>query len=112
MALMTASPAALSDAVPCDLACRGQDFVLRDGAAYYYFCHNLQIHGNAHLHEGEGGSGLRTVRGDMPRVRRIAWADRPAEDLAFSQDRWLSFDATPYPYGTHLGPWRIARIET
>jgi alpha-L-fucosidase len=107
-------PAALTDAVPTELVCRGQDFVLRSGPTLYYFCHNLQIHGNAHLHEGEGGSGLRSVRGAVGAVRSVRWADRPEEALAFSQDAakgWLTFDATPYPYGTHLAGWRIAVIE-
>ncbi|HAT11867.1 MAG TPA: alpha-L-fucosidase [Planctomycetes bacterium] len=107
-------PAALYDAVPSELICRGQDFALRDGSTWYYFCHNLPIHGNSHLLEGDSGAGLKAVSGALPAVRRIAWVDRPDEVLEFSQDQtkgWLTFQATPYPYGTHLAGWRIARID-
>lgn len=106
-------PAALRDAVPADLATRGQDFVLRDGTVWYYFCANLPIAGNGHLLSGESGAGLKTVGGRLPPVKRVAWVDEPG-DLAFSQDEaqgMLTFAATPFPYGRHLG-WRIARIET
>lgn len=107
-------PAALYDARPTDLVCRGQDFVLRDGPLFYYWCHNLPIHGNNHLLEGDSGAGLKTIAGALPAVKRIAWADQPEIDLAFTQDRakdWLTWQATPFPYGSQL-VWRIAVIET
>ncbi len=107
------SPEAVYDAEPTDLDCRNGDFVLRHGATFYYFCRNLPIQGNTHLHQGESGAGLRTVTGALPAVKRISWTDA-AGDLAFQQDiarGWLSFDATPFPYGSQL-VWRIARIET
>ena len=108
-------PAALYDALPSELVCRGQDFALRDGSTWYYFCHNLPIHGNSHLLEGDSGAGLKAITGPLPPIRRISWADRPDEALEFNQDQgkgWLNFLATPYPYGTHLAGWRIARIES
>ncbi len=121
-------PAAVYDADPTDLECRNGDFVLRDGSTYYYFCRNLPISGNTHLHAGESGVGLRTVQGALPRVTRITWADN-GERLLFSQqhlpqldppgDRGipaaateaLTFNATPFPYGSQL-IWRIAVIDT
>lgn len=104
-------PAALTTARPTAIACRGNDFVLQDGTTYYFFCHNIEIHGNEHLLRGDNGVGWHSLSGDLPEVTRIQWADQP-EDLQFHQhEGLLSIDATPYPYGKHLGV-RIAIIET
>lgn len=120
-------PDALTLARPTDLVCRGADGVVRLGSTYFYFAHDLEIHENAHLAHGEG-SGLRTVLGDLPPVRRITWMDT-GEDLAFTQTRvgaeapsgpgrqplgersLLAFHATPWPYG-HQRVVRVARIDS
>jgi alpha-L-fucosidase len=119
-------PEAVYEAEPTDLACRGQDFVLRRGSTYYYFAHHLEIHQNGHLHHGEG-SGLRTVQGELPTVRRVTWVDN-GEPLAFTQgaaaaalgipggqepgaQSLFAFRATANPYGAQYVV-RIARIET
>lgn len=103
---------ALYAAQPTELACRGRDFVLRDGADYFYVCHNVPIAGNRHLLRGEPGDGLQAIAGALPAVQRIAWLDAPEQELAFTQggDR-LVFQATPFPYGRQLVV-RIARIST
>jgi len=108
---MAHAPAAIYDAVPTELRCRGRDFVLRDGGTYYYFCHNVAIRGNGHLLRGEPGNGLQTIAGELPAVRSIRWMDRD-EELAFTQEgERCCFDATAFPYGSQLIV-RIARIET
>lgn len=122
----SACPEALTRARPTDLVCRGADAVVRDGSTYYYFAHDLEIHENAHLAHGEG-SGLRTVLGDLPPVRRITWTDT-GEELAFTQTTapasepsrpggqplaergLLAFHATRWPYG-HNRVVRVARID-
>ena len=119
-------PEVITAAEPTGLRCRGDDAVLRHGRTYYYLAHHLEIHENVHLHHGEG-SGLKTVLGDLPPVRRIAWVDT-GEELAFTQsaapaavpgsggqpcpaESLLAFRATRWPYG-HQKVVRIARIET
>lgn len=105
-------PEAIYDAEPTSLTCRGRDAVVKAGGTYYYFCHAVAIRGNGHLAGSERGDGLQTIAGDLPAVRRIAWADEPDTDLDFSQaDGHLVFDATPHPYGRQLVV-RIAVIET
>lgn len=120
-------PSALTSAVPTSLQCRGEDAVVRDGRVFYYFAHHLEINENMHLHQGEG-SGLRTVLGDLPQVRRITWVDN-GEELAFTQGSapavplerggrqalpprsMLAFHATRWPYGRNQVV-RIARFES
>lgn len=122
-------PEAVYDAAPTELACAGDDFVLRRGDVFFYFCHGLPIWHNMHLAgDATPGAGLKTILGALPPVRRIAWADND-ESLPFTQDSVpaggeappggraatacarLTFQATPHPYGRDLVV-RIARIET
>lgn len=104
-------PEALTRARPAALEAEGKDFVLQDGGTYYYFCHHIEIHGNAHLHSGEKGTGWHTVAGKLPKVKKVRWADNH-EALEFSQDEnILCLKATPFPYGQQLIV-RIAVLET
>ncbi len=104
-------PPAVYQAVPTQLRCGGDDFVLQDGSTYYYFCHNVPIHGNRHLLQGRPGDGPQGIIGALPQVRRISWVDND-EELTFSQDGDIcAFQATPFAYGSQLIV-RIARLET
>jgi hypothetical protein len=106
-------PEAIYEAAPTTLECRGDDFVLSIGTEYFYFSHNLPITGNRHLLKGVPGDGLQTVRGELPKVTGVRWADS-AEELSFSQDAgkgMFTFHATPHPYGKQL-VIRIAHITT
>lgn len=104
---------ALYDGQPTQLVCRHDDFVLQVGANYYYyFCHNVPIHGNRHLLRGEPGDGLQTAQGPLAKVQKISWLDQADTDLAFTQDgERLMFHATPFPYGSQMVV-RVAKIET
>jgi hypothetical protein len=101
---------------PTNMLCRGEDFVLRhqgDGSGtLYYFAHHIEITGNMHLHDGEPGRGLRTIKGSLPNIARVTWTDN-GEELAFTQDHAKGifvFDATAHPYGEqHVV--RVARLE-
>ncbi|MFP4156350.1 MAG: alpha-L-fucosidase [Opitutales bacterium] len=104
-------PEALTSARPCQLAAPGGDVVLCDGSSYYYFCHDLEIHGNEHLSEGGQKSGWRQLDGALDRVSSVRWADN-GEELEFEQGGdSLKFKATPYPYGKQLIV-RVAVIST
>ena len=94
-----------------ELQARGDNFVLRDGKTYYFFCHNIEIHGNGHLLRGEKGTGWHAISGELAKVSSARWADND-EALDFEQQgEVLNLKATPYPYGRQLGV-RIAIIET
>ncbi|HYE05522.1 MAG TPA: alpha-L-fucosidase [Planctomycetota bacterium] len=100
-------------AIPTDLACRGDDFVLAHDGSWFYFCANVSIQHNLHLRRGEPGDGLRTIAGSLPRIGRVRWLDEPDTDLDFIQDTltgMLAFAATPQPYGRQL-VWRVARLD-
>jgi alpha-L-fucosidase len=104
-------PPALTRARPTSLETKGPNFILQDGSTYYYFCHNIEIFGNTHLHSGERGTGWQTVSGKLPKVKTIRWVDNH-EALEFKQDGdLLSLCATPFPYGQQLIV-RIAVIRT
>lgn len=97
---------------PTELHCKGKDFVLQLGTDYYYFLHNLPIHGNLHLLKGESGGGLKTIQGQLPEVKSICWVDNE-EILSFSQDKekgMLTFCASNYPYGENT-ILRVAKIQ-
>ena len=105
--------ASLYEGRPSGLAARGHDFVLEAPDARYYYAHGIEIDKFLTVHKGEFGSGLKTVHGDLPPVKRITWVDN-GEELAFSQDRSkgiLTFHATRHPYGEQYVV-RVARIET
>lgn len=104
-------PEALTQARPTALETKGRDFILKHGSTYYYFCHDIEIHGNTHLHRGDRGTGWHCIGGEMPQVKSIRWADND-EALVFHQnDGLLSFNASAFPYGQQLIV-RIAVIDT
>jgi alpha-L-fucosidase len=97
---------------PCaDLTCRGDDFVMRAGDAWYYFVHHLPIENNMHLAGGVRGDGLQTINGPLPAIARVEWADN-GEELPFRQDAagaFFTFRASRNPYGSQHGV-RVARL--
>jgi len=93
---------------PTELVCGGRDFVLDDGASYYYYAYGLPIAGNTHLHEGEG-SGPKSIRGALPEIAAVEWTDN-GEPLRFTQDAGsLTFESTDYPYGSQT-VIRVAKL--
>ncbi len=104
--------ASIYEGRPASVTCRGDDFLLEANGAWYYFVHHLPIANNLHLAGGRRGDGLQTVEGALPAIAGIEWVDT-GEPLAFSQDAargFLTFRATPNPYGTqHIV--RIARLS-
>lgn len=97
---------------PAQVSVRGRDFVLEAPGGYYYFAHGIEIDKFLTVHKGEYGSGLKTVQGELPPVKRVCWVDN-GEELAFSQDRakgMFTFQATRHPYGEQYVV-RVARLE-
>lgn len=76
----------LYEGKPAELVCKGEDFILESGGAYYYYLCNLPCDGQTHLPmHGESGAGLKTVQGQLPPVTRMTWVDN-GEELTFMQD--------------------------
>lgn len=94
---------------PAAVSAEGRDFVLHSGRDYAYFAQDLPTATNEHL---GGRSGKRMIRGMLPRIRRISWADT-GEVLPHTQARdrsAVTFEATPHAYGAQAVV-RVARIE-
>ena len=80
-------PAAIYDAEPTNLVCRGRDAVVKAGSTYYYFCHAVAIKGNEHLSGDERGEGLQTIAGALPQVTPSSWADAPTARISIYPSR-------------------------
>ena len=95
------------------VACRQDDFMLREGSSFYYFASGLGCCGDSNVTVGRNGIGSRAVDNFREKVTSIRWLDN-GEELRFVQDPgrgMLSIFCTGFPYGTDTVV-RVAKIET
>lgn len=92
---------AIYEPVPCGGVGNQQDFVLSDGRHYYFFIHDLQIHGNAHVTVSGSSAGVRAFSGIREPIEEIRWMDNDEVlDYTADPDHGLFvLQATGYPYG-------------
>ena len=91
------------NAKPCEIRSTGKDFVLFDGARYWFYIHDLSVLSQANVVKGVQGVGPRSFTNVKTRFSSIKWVDNN-EALDFTQNTengLMSVNFTGYPYGTN-----------
>jgi alpha-L-fucosidase len=99
---------------PCEVkeTSKPRDFVLREGDAYYLFCHQLPMVASIDVQLNEETDFNDAFAFDK-KIKSITWLDEPMRAVKFTDngDGTVTVNSEAYRYGKHLVV-RVAKIVT